>query len=169
MVTSSILLIAALSTQAAPVASACASIGEYQLLSAWVGAWDVKTAAGQPAGSSQIERSPDGCGLIEHWLGRRPNGSAQPGTGLHAFDRASSLWRHLWVDASGFSAALVGKVESGRVVYERSSQIPGTIMRFHRMTLEPLGDRLIQTGEHSDDGQKTWSRDFQLTYVRRVA
>ena len=169
MVLSSLLLALTLSAQAQPAApSACTSIADYQLLAAWVGEWDVKTAAGQPAGSSRIERSPDGCGLIEHWLGRQPDGGSQPGTGLHAFDRSGQFWRHLWIDASGFSAALVGKVEQGRVVYQRTSQVQGNVTRNHRMTLEPLGDKIIQTGEHSDDGMKTWSRDFQLTYIRRA-
>jgi hypothetical protein len=35
------------------------------------------------------------------------------------------------------------------------------------MTLEPKGTTIVQTGEHSDDGMKTWSRDFQLTYARK--
>src|SRR6187455_1279921 len=113
---SSLLLALTLSAQSpSPAASACTSIADYQLLTAWIGEWDVKTPAGQPAGSSRVERSPDGCGLVEHWLGRQPNGGSQPGTGLHAFDLAGQQWRHLWIDASGFSAALIGKVEAGRV------------------------------------------------------
>jgi hypothetical protein len=109
----------------APAPRACESIANYQVLAAWVGEWTVTNAAGARAGASRVERSPDGCGLIEHWEGTSPAGQALPGTGLHAFDRQSQGWRHLWVDASGFTAALVGTATAGSAVYERASTQPG--------------------------------------------
>ncbi len=81
----------------------------YMALVAWVGEWDVRNAAGQQAGSSRVERSDDGCGLVEHWRGR-----GMPGTGLHAYNRTTRTWSHLWVDASGFTASLTGTVENVR-------------------------------------------------------
>ncbi len=150
----------------APAAPAgCGGEARYATLAVWVGEWDVTNAAGQAAGSSRIERSPDGCGLIEHWRG----GRGMPGTGLHAFNRTTRQWTHLWVDASGFTATLTGTVENDAVVYRRSSSEAGGIERQHRMTLAPALGRITQTGEHSDDGGKTWQRDFQLTYARRQA
>jgi hypothetical protein len=146
----------------------CDGAAEYRALAAWAGSWDVVNAAGVAAGSSTVERSPDGCGLIEHWRGRSPSGGSNPGTGLHAFNRTSQTWTHLWVDATGFTATLTGRVDAGRVVYERTSQADGRT-RHHRMTLAPADGRITQTGEHSDDDGKTWSRDFQLTYVRKAA
>lgn len=146
----------------------CEAVSEYRLLAAWVGEWSVKNAAGANAGTSRVERSPDGCGLLEHWEGRNPAGQPVPGTGLHAFDRASQGWRHLWVDATGFTAVLTGKVESGHVVYERTSTQLGGVERRHRMTLAPADGVIVQTGEHSDDGGKTWGRDFQLTYRKKT-
>jgi hypothetical protein len=143
--------------------SGCGDHAAYKVLAAWVGEWDVKNAAGQSAGASRVERSPDGCGLIEHWQGR-----GVPGTGLHAFNGSAQSWTHLWVDASGFTATLTGAVENGSVVYRRASTQPGGKERQHRMTLAPAEGRITQTGEHSDDGGKTWLRDFQLTYLRRA-
>jgi hypothetical protein len=101
--------------------------------------------------------------------GTNPAGQALPGTGLHAFDRQSQGWRHLWVDASGFTAALVGTATAGSVVYERTSTQPGGLERRHRMTLAPTAGTIVQTGEHSDDGGKTWGREFQLTYRKKAA
>ncbi len=147
---------------------ACDSVPEFRVLAEWVGSWDVVNAAGAGAGGSTVERSPDGCGLLEHWRGRSPSGGTNPGTGLHGFSRTSKGWTHLWVDASGFTATLTGRVDGSRVVYERTSLQAGGLTRHHRMTLAPENGRVIQTGEHSDDAGKTWSRDFQLTYVRRA-
>jgi hypothetical protein len=156
-------------TQGPVAPAACGEVAGYQALALWAGEWDVVNAAGQAAGSSKIERSPDGCGLIEHWRGRAPSGAVNPGTGLHAFNRASQGWTHLWVDATGFTATLTGRVDSGRIVYERTSQQPGGLTRHHRMTLAPANNQVTQTGEHSDDAGKTWRRDFQLTYTRKAA
>ena len=155
-----LILSALLQLSAAP--AGCGNEGRYATLAVWVGEWDVTTAKGQPAGTSRVERSPDGCGLVEHWGGR------PPGTGLHAYNRTTQQWTHLWVDASGFTATLTGTVENDAVVYRRSSQ-QGGIERQHRMTLAPALGGIVQTGEHSDDGGKTWQRDFQLTYARRAA
>ena len=55
------------------------------------------------------------------------------------------------------------------MVYRRTSRQPGGAERQHRMTLAPASGTVTQTGEHSDDGGKTWQRDFQLTYVKRAA
>jgi hypothetical protein len=164
-----LVLLLTLGLMQGPTAPGCSAIAEYRTLAAWAGEWDVVNAAGVNAGSSRVESSPDGCGLIEHWRGRAPSGSINPGTGLHAFNRSAQTWTHLWVDATGFTATLTGRVDNGRVVYERTSQQPGGLTRNHRMTLAPEGGRVIQTGEHSDDAGKTWSRDFQLTYVRKAA
>jgi len=153
------------SFQTAQVPSGCADDARYMALVPWVGEWDVRNAAGQQAGSSRIERSEDGCGLVEHWRGRGP----MPGTGLHGYNRTTRTWSHLWVDASGFTASLTGTVEDTAVVYRRTSRQPGGTERHHRMTLAPTSGTIMQTGEHSDDGGKTWQRDFQLTYVKRQA
>ena len=115
-------------------------------------------------GSSGGERSENGCGLVEHWRGR-----GMPGNGLHAYNRTTRTWSHLWVDASGFTASLTGAVENASVVYRRTSEQPAGAERQHRMTLAPTAGTITQTGEHSDDGGKTWQRDFQLTYVKRAA
>lgn len=149
-----------LQPSAAP--AGCDNDARYRALTVWVGEWDVTNAKGQQAGTSKIDRSPDGCGLVEHWGGR------PIGTGLHAFSRTTQQWTHLWVDASGFTATLTGTVENDAVVYRRASQ-QGGVERQHRMTLAPALGRIVQTGEHSDDGGKTWQRDFQLTYARRAA
>lgn len=157
-----LILLFSIQTPQAP--SGCADDARYVALVSWVGEWDVRNAAGQPAGSSRVERSPDGCGLVEHWRGR-----GMPGTGLHGYNRATRTWSHLWVDASGFTASLTGTVENTSVVYRRTSQQPGGVERQHRMTLVPTAATTTQTGEHSDDGGTTWQRDFQLTYVKRQA
>ncbi len=106
-------LILLLSAQPSQAPSGCADDARYTVLVAWVGEWDVRNAAGQQAGSSRIERSEDGCGLVEHWRGR----GLMPGTGLHAYNRTTRTWSHLWVDASGFTASLTGVVEETTVVY----------------------------------------------------
>ena len=159
------ILILLFSAQPSQAPSGCADDVRYTLLVAWVGEWEVRNAAGQRAGSSRIERSEDGCGLVEHWRGA----GQMPGTGLHAYNRTTQTWSHLWVDASGFTASLTGTVENTSVVYRRSSQQPGGLERQHRTTLAPAAGTITQTGEHSDDAGKTWQRDFQLTYVKRAA
>ena len=156
-------------TQALAATPGCNESAEYRVLAEWVGNWDVVNAAGAAAGTSTVEKSPDGCGLLEHWRGRSPAGGSNPGTGLHAFNRNARTWTHLWVDATGFTATLAGSVNAGRIVYERTSLQASGLTRHHRMTLTPADGRVTQTGEHSDDGGKTWSRDFQLTYVRKAA
>lgn len=155
------LVVLTLLQSAAP--AGCGAESRYETLAAWVGEWDVTNAKGQPAGTSRVERSPDGCGLLEHWRGR------PIGTGLHAFSRATQQWTHLWIDASGFTATLTGTVENGAVVYRRSTTEAGGVERQHRMTLAPASGKVTQTGEQSDDGGKTWQRTFQLTYVKRQA
>ena len=157
-------LILLFSIQTAQAPSGCGDDARFMALVPWVGEWDVRNAAGQQAGSSRVERSEDGCGLVEHWRGR-----GMPGTGLHAYNRITRTWSHLWVDASGFTASLTGTVEDASVVYRRTAQQPGGAERQHRMTLTPTSGTITQTGEHSDDGGQTWQRDFQLTYVKRAA
>ena len=104
--------------------SACDALAGYQMLAAWVGEWTVTNPAGARAGSSRVERSPDGCGLIEHWEGVNPAGTACARDGPARLRSPAQSWRHLWVDATGFTAPLSGKSTAERSSYERRRRSP---------------------------------------------
>ena len=83
---------AALAVQANAAPPPCAQ-GPYRDFDFWVGEWDVKDAAGKPAGVNAITNEQGGCVIVERWKG------AQGGTGqsLNYYDPAAKTWKQLWV------------------------------------------------------------------------
>ena len=149
-----------------PAAPATCGTPAHHALDFWIGRWTVTNPAGQPAGSSTVDPTPDGCGLIERYTGNAgPAGRRYLGTGLHVFDATSNAWRQLFSDNRPAATAMTGRVVDGTVVYEwdvveASKHVP------KRYTLSRTDSGVRQLGERSDDGGKTWTMEFDLRYRR---
>lgn len=145
-------------------ATPCESSAEHRQFDFWIGEWDVQTTAGQPAGSSSVLRILDGCVIFENWFG----GGGGTGKSFNLYNTPKKRWQQYWVDSSGTVTLFEGGLEEGkmRLAGETFPMKQTTGMR--RMTFTPLGpDQVRQVGETSADGGKTWTLEYDLTYIRK--
>lgn len=141
----------------------CLTRKESRMFDFWVGDWDVKNPAGQPAGQSSVQLLLAGCALFENWTDTQGGG----GKSLNSFNTDTKQWQQFWTD------------QYGRVTEYRESEWVNGSLRYtaHQlapqnailhMTFTPINPGLVrQFGEMSTDGGKTWTPTFDLYYHRR--
>jgi hypothetical protein len=87
----------------------------YRLLDFWVGEWNVYLPDGRKAGTNSIEKTLDGCAILEHWQGT----AGGNGKSLFYFDTARSVWKQVWVTDSA-------AIKEQQLI----DQLPGGTLRF---------------------------------------
>lgn len=129
----------------------------------WIGEWNVTTPTGAQAGTSRIEKSLNGCVVIEHWS----NSSGNKGISLNRFDPATGQWRQHWIDDTGGETYYVGSFAEGCMAFSFEERAADGKLSRHRMRFFDLGDGSVrQWGEVSADAGETWNTEFDLLYRR---
>jgi tetratricopeptide (TPR) repeat protein len=142
-------------------ATPCEHTPENRQFDFWIGEWNVETTAGQPAGTSKVERILNGCALLENWSG------GGDGKSLNIYNANRKQWQQFWVDASGEVHEYSGNLVNGEMHFEGPASDHAGNRTMRRMTFAKLdGGRVKQTGEVSADG-KLWSVEYELIYVRK--
>jgi len=152
-------------------ARSCQNVPGYQELNFWVGDWEVVDAEGVVQGSNVIEKTLDGCAVMEHWTGAE----GSQGKSLFYYDNHLETWKQVWItDAAAMPGGmkektLVERLEGGAVRFQGTIRLEGRGSYLDRTTLTPLVDgRVRQTIESSRDFGNTWQTGFDAIYVRRA-
>lgn len=138
---------------------------EFRQFDFWVGDWIVENPAGQPIGTSRIERILDGCVIQENWNEGRPGS----GKSFNTWDRQTRRWHQTWVASGGALLLLDGAFENGAMVLQGERETTRGHV-WNRITWRPLeGGVVQQLWEISTDSGRTWRASFDGRYRRRGA
>ncbi|WP_271438615.1 hypothetical protein [Pontixanthobacter luteolus] len=131
----------------------------------WVGTWDVyPTGSDSMVGQSRIERTHNGCAVIENWM----PANGRTGSSLNHYDPASGQWHQKWVGSGGGAVEFTGGVTGGKMVLTGNWPSPQTPHQLIRMTYTANDDGSVrQFGEGSTDHGLTWSASFDFIYRPR--
>jgi tetratricopeptide (TPR) repeat protein len=156
-----------LSVRVAKAAEPCKNSPEYRRFDFWVGEWDVQNPMGQPAGTSSIQQILNDCIVFENWTGL----NGYTGKSFNLYNSATGKWEQIWVDAMGAITKYEGQlIKDGVLEYHYESKQPDGSKMQHRLTFSRLGpDRVRQFSELSADDGKTWTTEYDLTYIRKKA
>ncbi len=144
----------------------CRNHSGYRKLDFWVGDWDVVTndARRTPAGTNRIEKTLDGCAVIENWL----DVSGIEGKSFFAFNLVTGKWKQLWVQANTDykEKEMAEELAGGAVRFQGTIAAPGGRVIYDRTTLTPMPDGTVrQHIEQARDGVN-WQTVFDAIYVR---
>ncbi len=141
--------------------AACAGLS-YRQFDFWLGDWNVTGSDGKLVGRDHIEKAYGDCALQEHWT------SVDGGTGgsFTMYDFTRKVWHQTWVDSTGTLLVLEGGLSGGRMLMQGDSVLPGGQHAANRMSWTPMGMKLRQLWEVSEDGGKTWKVVFDVTYSK---
>lgn len=144
----------------------CASAG-HAGFDFWVGEWEVfARASGQRVGESLIERTNNGCAVIENW--RPANGNT--GTSLNSYDPRTGQWHQKWVGSGGGMVEFVGGVAGDSMVLTGNWPTPVAPHQLIRMSYSQGEDGSVrQHGEASLDHGLTWQTSFDFLYRLKAA
>ena len=146
----------------------CTADARYSMLDFWLGDWDVY-AGNELVGTNRIEKTLDGCAVLEQWrgaIGRR-------GMSLFYVDDAGT-WKQVWVSESATRPGGVKEKTGQRVPDTGQLRFQGRIRTddmhsyLDRTTLTALEvDEVRQLIEVSTDEGATWKTVFDATYRRK--
>ena len=154
-----------MTTQAAPAPAPMRCEGaEHRQFDFWLGEWDVHGEDGQLLGTNRIERSGNGCWLVEHWRGV----SGNHGTSTNAWDAQYRVWRQFWVGGDGVVLRLEGAREGEAMVMRGELPDAKGGIQHQRITWTPQADgSVVQQWDTSDDAGASWQTSFRGSYRRR--
>jgi tetratricopeptide (TPR) repeat protein len=145
----------------------CAYSAENRQFDFWVGEWDVSTTQGSiPAGNSKIELILGDCVVLENW---KSLNTSYSGKSYNIYDSALKRWEQYWVDNVGGNIFFHGQLKDGVMDYwtDDIPQSTGPALRRH-LQFSKLGpDKVRQFSQGSTDSGKTWSVEYDFTYVRK--
>ena len=154
---------AAEATTVAAPGAAC-NTAEYRQFDFWLGEWVVHggPAGDQLQGTSRIERSDNGCWLVEHWHSARGG----DGTSLNAWDAQYKVWRQFWTGADGVVLRLEGGLQDGAMVMTGELPRAQGGVQLQKIRWIPGADGSVeQRWETSDDAGASWQVAFLGRYT----
>lgn len=157
-----------MSASAAPAPAPLRCDGaEHRQFDFWIGEWEV---LGGPRGdtrlgSNRIERSANGCWLVEHWRGA----GGIDGTSTNAWDAQAGVWRQFWVGGDGVVLRLEGGRDGEAMVMRGTLPDGRGGVQLQRIAWTPQSDgSVVQHWETSDDDGVSWQTSFRGVYRRRA-
>ena len=139
----------------------------YRQLDFWVGTWDVRLDGRDAVvGTNIIEKTLDGCAILEHWTDVR----GSRGKSLFYFHRADQVWKQVWVTDLGRvkEKRMLTESTSAVVVFQGELRLADGTRVLDRTTLTDMGNgRVRQRIAQSADGGATWDSGFDAIYTRR--
>lgn len=154
----------AASTPPQSTAAAACGAAEYRQFDFWLGDWVVHGGPDfdQLQGTSRIERSGNGCWLVEHWHSAR----GSDGTSLNAWDAQYQVWRQFWTGADGVVLRLEGGLQDGAMVMTGVLPRARGGMQLQKIRWTPGDDGSVeQRWETSDDAGVSWQVAFLGRYT----
>jgi hypothetical protein len=139
---------------------------DYRQFDFWLGDWDVVDKAGDPLGTSHVERILANCVLFETWRGQ---GSGE-GRSLSTWNPGLHRWEQYWVDGQGVPIFFTGHLVDGelRLRGDSATRSGAPVQRRVSFSKLPNG-RLRQLSEASSDGGRTWVLEYDFYYVKKTA
>lgn len=135
----------------------------------WTGDWDVfATGTRFLVGHSHIEPISGGCAILENWQSTQ----AQSGKSFNFYDDQVGKWEQDWIGSGGFAAGrqryINGEYKDGamRFAFE-AKDAKGAVQPGHFIFYNIDSNTVRQYQELSSDGGKTFTAQYDLTYVRK--
>ncbi len=133
----------------------------------WVGEWDVyKTGTKQPiVGHSLIQMISGGCAILENW-----DSQASTGKSINFIDPNTNKWKQSWSGsyANGNQEFTNGEYRDGAMHFDfetkdaQGNRITGRFIFYNQGP-----NQIRQFSETSNDNGKTWTTNYDFTYIRK--
>ncbi len=132
----------------------------------WVGEWDVfVTGTQRQAGHSLVQMISGGCALLENW-----DSPASTGKSINFIDPNTNKWKQSWAGsyANGVQEFVNGEYKDSAMHFDYETEMHSGNKITGRFIFYNQGpDQVRQFSESSTDGGKTWTTNYDFTYIRK--
>lgn len=132
----------------------------------WVGEWDVfATGTKTLVGHSLIQLISGGCALLENWEGGNSSGKS-----INFIDPNTNKWKQSWAGsyANGVQEFVNGEYRDSAMRFEyETTNTNGNKLKGRFIFYNQEPNQVRQFNEASADGGKTWTTNYDFTYIRK--
>jgi hypothetical protein len=133
----------------------------------WAGEWNVYVTGTQTLGGhSLVQVVSGGCAILENW---DSTGGASTGKSLNFIDAATNMWKQCWIGSypNGQQDFVSGEYKDGAMRFTfTTTDAKGNKLMGRFIFYNQGPDKVRQFSETSADDGKTWTTNYDLTYVR---
>ncbi len=139
---------------------------KYSQFDFWEGDWNVYDTSGKLIGTNKLVKMQNNCVMQENWASKT---SKNKGTSYNYYNKVDDSWNQVWIDNSGFSLVLKGKLIDGKMVL-KSDLIKGKKGNFYnRVTWSKNKDNsVIQVWEYLNSDGEIISEAFRGIYKKKT-
>lgn len=139
---------------------------KYSQFDFWEGNWNVYDKTGKLVGTNQLIKMQSNCVMQENWVSKT---GPSRGTSYNYYNRTDDSWNQVWVDNSGFSLVLKGKlIEKGKMVLKSDIITTKKGKYYNRITWTKNKDNsLTQVWEYLNENNKVISEAFRGIYKKK--
>jgi len=132
----------------------------------WAGEWNVyATGTTQLVGHSLVQIISGGCALLENW-----DSPVSTGKSINFIDPNTNKWKQSWAGsyANGVQEFTNGVYKDSAMHFEFETKNPQGKRVIGRFIFYNLGaNKVRQFSESSADDGKTWTTNYDFTYIRK--
>jgi hypothetical protein len=145
----------------------CMADAQHRQFDFWVGEWNVFQTTGmvQTGAHSSIQMISGGCAILENWESPGSNGKS-----INFVDPVTHKWKQSWVGnyANGTQEFVNGEYKDGAMRFDFTTTGPkGQKIIGHLIFYNQSPNQVRQFNETSADDGKTWTTNYDFTYVRK--
>ena len=139
---------------------------KYSQFDFWEGNWNVYNSEGKLVGTNELIKMQNNCVMQENWVSK--SGPSR-GTSYNYYNKTDDSWNQVWVDNSGFSLVLKGKLIDGKMIL-KSDIIQGKKGKYYnQITWSKNKDNSVtQVWEYFKPDGKLISETFRGIYKKKT-
>jgi hypothetical protein len=143
---------------------ACADDPTYRQQDFALGDWDVYYDDKKTA-EVRLEPVLAGCAIRETWTSLSGKGN---GLGLFTYSHVLNAWSYAWASDVGAATVFTGESSGPKgMIYVTRRPADGGGTRVRHWTLAEQADHsILELSVGSDDGGKTWTREYELVWKK---
>ena len=137
---------------------------KYNQFDFWEGSWNVYNTKGDIVGTNKLIKMQSNCVMQENWVS---NSGPSRGTSYNYYNKIDDSWNQVWVDNSGFSLVLKGKLIAGKMVLKSDLITSEKGNYYNRITWSKNDDNSVtQLWEYLNEKNEVISEVFRGIYKK---
>ena len=136
----------------------------------WEGTWEGTWAEGDKEGKATnfIEWTTGNKVLQENFEIYQGQNKGFFGTSISVFNTQTKVWRQAWADNQGGYYDFIGDFDGNKRIFKtQPREINGNVVIQRMVFYDLKSDSFMWDWERSQDGGKTWTLNWRISYVRK--
>lgn len=137
---------------------------KYSQFDFWEGSWTVYDTKDKVLGINKLVKMQSNCVLQENWVSKTgPN----RGTSYNYYNKTDDTWNQVWIDNTGFSLVLKGKLIDGKMVLKSDIIKTKKGNYYNQVTWSKNNDNSVtQVWEYRNEKDEILSEVFRGIYKK---